>query len=92
MLEPVSPRETLLATCPYLAATVSPGLHQGCGGAQLDGLRLMEDDCWERFLFQCEDIQFRLQHGLKVLKDRKRSHIQVSSLDLHVEQLYVGRT
>lgn len=51
----------------YLAATVSPGLHQGRGGTQLDGLRLVEDDCWKGFLFQCQDIQFRLQHGLKVL-------------------------
>jgi hypothetical protein len=57
---------------PYLAATVSPCLHQWCGGAQFDGLWLMEDDCWERFLFQCEDIQFRLQHGLKVLKIKKK--------------------
>lgn len=36
-----------------LAAAVSPALHQGRGGAQLDGLGLMEDDSWERLLFQC---------------------------------------
>lgn len=71
--EPVPSREPQLPVCPYLAATVRPGLHQRGGGAQLNGLRLVEDDGWERFLLQCEDIQFRLQHGLEVLKSKSRS-------------------
>lgn len=59
--------KSLKATCPficptggpggpratYLAAAVSPALHQGRGGAQLDGLGLMEDDGWQGLLFQC---------------------------------------
>lgn len=47
---------------------MSPRLHQRCGGTQLNGFRFMEDDCWHRFLFQCQDIQFRLQHSLEVLQ------------------------
>lgn len=35
-------------TSEYLASSVSPGLHEGSCGAQLNGLWFMEDHCRER--------------------------------------------
>lgn len=37
------------------------------GGAQLDGLGLMEDDGGQRLLPQRQHVQLGLQHGLEVL-------------------------
>lgn len=44
------------------------------GGAQLDGLRLMEDDGGQRLLPQRQHVELGLQHGLEVLGERRRQH------------------
>lgn len=44
--------------------------------AQLDGLRLMEDDGGQRLLPQRQHVEFGLQHGLEVLRGKERRQRQ----------------
>lgn len=43
------------------------------GGAQLDGLGLMEDDGGQRLLPQRQHVELGLQHGLEVLEGGTRT-------------------